>query len=66
MTAQREALAQDAKKTPKGKKQQQRRQPLPSPGGPSAVRTSAFTHYGSVTFSIREVNRNSWSLNQVS
>ncbi|XP_037051625.1 anillin [Bradysia coprophila] len=69
MTAQREALAQDMKKTPKtpkGKKQQQRRQPLPSPGGPSVVRTSAFTHYGSVTFSIKEVNRNSWSLNQES
>lgn len=68
MTAQREVLPHDikyhiTKKTPKGKK---RPQPLPSPGGPLAVRTSALTHYGSVTFSIKEVNRNSWSLNQVS
>lgn len=68
MTAQREVLPHDikyhiTKKTPKGKKRQQ---PLPSPGGPFAVRTSALTHYGSVTFSIKEVNRNSWSLNQVS
>ncbi|KAJ6649350.1 Anillin [Pseudolycoriella hygida] len=68
MTAQREVLPHDIKyhitKTPKGKKRQQ--QPLPSPGGPFTVRTSALTHYGSVTFSIKEVNRSSWSLNQES
>lgn len=73
MTAQREMVPHEQKyhinrKTPKGKKGHVSRlimPPVQSPGGPSAVRTPALTHYGFVIFSLREIQRNNWTLNQV-
>lgn len=73
MTAQREVVPHDLKyhinrKTPKGKKHQDSRLVMPhvqSPGGPGAVRTPALTHYGFVIFSLREIQRTNWTLNQV-
>lgn len=81
MTAQREILPHDVKYhisnnkknsnklTPKGRKYGESplsRPTVQSPAGPNAVRTPALTHYGFVIFSLREIQRNSWSLNQVS
>lgn len=39
--------------------------PVQSPGGPDAVRTPALSFYGFVIFSLREVQRDTWTLNQV-
>lgn len=81
MTAQREILPHDVKYhisnnkknsnklTPKGKKYGESplsRPTVQSPAGPNAVRTPSLTHYGFVIFSIREAQRNSWTLSQVS
>lgn len=78
MTAQRESLPHDVKyhiktkkggiKTPKGKKAESRliMPPVQSPAGPNAVRSPSFAHYGFVIFSLREAQRTSWTLNQVS
>lgn len=54
-------------KTPKGKKGGSNliMPPIQSPAGPNAVRASAFAYYGFVIFSLREIQRNSWTLNQV-
>ncbi|XP_054275787.1 anillin-like isoform X3 [Macrosteles quadrilineatus] len=38
--------------------------PVQSPGGPSAVRTSAFSLAGYVIFSLREINRKQFTLNK--
>lgn len=78
MIAQRESLPHDIKyhikkekkgviKTPKGKKAGSSlfMPPTQSPAGPNAVRTPAFACYGFVIFSLREVQRNTWTLNQV-
>lgn len=78
MEAQREVLPHDIKyriknkkgiiKTPKGKKTVSRliMPPRQSPGGPYAIRSPSFVHFGFVVFSLREVQRTSWTLNQVS
>lgn len=78
MTAQRESLPHDVKyhiktkkggiKTPKGKKAESRliMPPIQSPAGPNVVRSPSFVHYGFVIFSLRETQRTSWTLNQVS
>lgn len=78
MTAQREFLPHEIKyhiknnkkgviKTPKGKKAESRliMPPIQSPAGPSAVRAPSFVQYGFVIFSLREAQRNSWTLNQL-
>lgn len=75
MTAQRENVPHELKyhinrKTPKnGSKASNSRlvmPPVQSPGGPGAVRTPALTHYGMVIFSLREIKRTNWQLNQMS
>lgn len=79
MIAQRESLPHDIKyhikkekkgviKTPKGKKMGSNliMPPAQSPAGPNAVRAPAFAYYGFIIFSLREVQRNTWTLNQVS
>lgn len=73
MAAKRETLQHEQKyhinrKTPKGSKKDENRlkmPPIQSPGGPGAVRTPALCHYGFVIFSLREIQRNNWTLNQV-
>lgn len=79
MIAQRESLPHDIKyhirkkekkgviKTPKGKKCGSNliMPPAQSPAGPNAVRAPAFAYYGFVIFSLREVQRNTWTLNHV-
>lgn len=73
MAAKRETLQHEQKyhinrKTPKGSKKDENRLKMPiqsSPGGPGAVRTPALCHYGFVIFSLREIQRNNWTLNQV-
>lgn len=81
MTAQKEVLPHDVKYhiamnkkgskilTPKGKKPGENRlvmPPVQSPAGPGAVRTPGLAHYGFVIFSLREIQRTSWTLNQSS
>lgn len=55
-------------KTPKGKKTESRMimPPIQSPAGPNSVRSPSFVQYGYVVFSLREAQRNSWTLNQIS
>lgn len=73
MAAKRETLEHEQKyhinrKTPKGSKKAESRlkmPPIQSPGGPAAVRTPALCHYGFVIFSLREIQRNNWTLNDV-
>ena len=78
MTAQREVLPHEVKyhinlnkkcgvKTPK-KKGSDSRLVMPmmqSPAGPNVVRTPALVQYGFAIFSLREIQRNTWTLNQV-
>ncbi|XP_023289978.1 anillin isoform X2 [Orussus abietinus] len=55
-------------KTPKKLLKQESNLVMPavySPGGPSAVRTPAFSPAGYVVFSLREVNRQQFTLNKV-
>lgn len=81
MTAQKEILPHEIKYhiamnkkhakilTPKGKKGQDNRlvmPPVQSPAGPNTIRTPALSYYGFVIFSLREIQRTSWSLNQCS
>lgn len=79
MAAQREVLPHDIKyhiknkkggiKTPKGKKAAESQFVMPfaqSPAGPMAVRSTSFTNYGFIIFSLREIQRTSWTLNEVS
>lgn len=81
MTAQKEILPHEIKYhiamnkksskilTPKGKKGSDNRlvmPPVQSPAGPNAVRTPALTKYGFVIFSLREIQRTHWTLNQTS
>lgn len=80
MTAQREFLPHDIKyhiknsnkkkmiKTPKGKKAEASliMPPIQSPAGPNAVLSPSFVKYGFVIFSLREADRISWTMNQVS
>lgn len=80
MIAQRESLPHDIKyhikkekkggiKTPKkGKKLGSNliMPPAQSPAGPNVVRAPAFAYYGFIIFSLREVQRLKWTLNQVS
>lgn len=40
--------------------------PVQSPAGPSAIRSPSFISYGFAIFSLREAQRNSWTLNQMS
>lgn len=79
MIAQRESLPHEIKyhirkekkgviKTPKGSKKGGSNLIMPPaqlPAGPNTVRAPAFVHYGFVIFSLREIQRNSWTLNQV-
>lgn len=77
MTAQREVLPHEVKyhinfkksgiKTPKKKGSENRlvMPPVQSPAGPHAVRTPALVQYGFAIFSLREIQRTSWSLTQV-
>lgn len=78
MVAQRESLPHEIKyhikkekkgviKTPKGKKTGSSliMPPTQSPAGPNAVRAPAFAYYGFIIFSLREVQHNTWTLNQV-
>ncbi|KAH0534481.1 anillin-like isoform X1 [Cotesia glomerata] len=54
-------------KTPKKHKQESRliKPSQPSPGGPGAVRSPAFSLTGYVVFSLKEVNRQQFTLNKV-
>lgn len=54
--------------TPKKHKVDSRliRPPMQSPAGPSAVRTSSFSIVGYAVFSLREIQRNQFTLNKVS
>ncbi|XP_074115811.1 anillin-like isoform X2 [Cotesia typhae] len=54
-------------KTPKKHKQESRliKPSQPSPGGPGAVRSPAFRLTGYVVFSLKEVNRQQFTLNKV-
>ncbi|XP_037827821.1 anillin isoform X2 [Lucilia sericata] len=78
MTAQREVLPHEVKyhincnkksglKTPKKKASENRlvMPPVQSPAGPHAVRTPALVQYGFAIFSLREIQRTSWTLTQV-
>ncbi|XP_055384655.1 anillin [Condylostylus longicornis] len=79
MTAQREILPHEIKyhininknknaRTPK-KKGSDSRLVMPivqSPAGPNVVRTPALVQYGFAIFSLREVQRNTWTLTKVS
>ncbi|KAM7342232.1 anillin, actin binding protein isoform 2-T3 [Cochliomyia hominivorax] len=78
MTAQREVLPHEVKyhinfnkksgiKTPKKKASDNRlvMPPVQSPAGPQAVRTPALVQYGFAIFSLREIQRTSWTLTQV-
>lgn len=82
MTAQREVLPHEVKYhiavgkkgsnkgTPKNiKKGSESRlimPPVQSPAGPQAVRTPALIKYGFIIFSLREIQRTSWQLNETS
>lgn len=79
MTAQREILPHEVKyhisvgkkgssksATPKGKNNRLVMPPVQSPAGPSAVRTPALIQYGFIIFSLKEIQRTTWSLNSVS
>lgn len=80
MTAQREVLPHEVKYhiavgkkgsskmlTPKGKKNNRLvMPPVQSPAGPNAVRTPALIQYGFIIFSLKEIQRTTWSLNSVS
>ncbi|XP_069964922.1 anillin isoform X3 [Bactrocera oleae] len=78
MTAQREVLPHEVKyhinlnkkcgiKTPKKKGNENRlvMPPVQSPAGPNVVRTPALVQYGFAIFSLREIQRTSWTLTQV-
>lgn len=78
MTAQREVLPHEVKyhinlnkkcgiKTPKKKGSENRlvMPPVQSPAGPNVVRTPALVQYGFAIFSLREIQRTSWTLSQV-
>ncbi|XP_011196764.1 anillin [Zeugodacus cucurbitae] len=78
MTAQREVLPHEVKyhinlnkkcgiKTPKKKSSENRlvMPPVQSPAGPNVVRTPALVQYGFAIFSLREIQRTSWTLTQV-
>ncbi|XP_073844612.1 anillin, actin binding protein [Musca autumnalis] len=78
MTAQREVLPHEVKyhinlnkksgaKTPKKKGSDNRliMPPVQSPAGPHAVRTPALVQYGFAIFSLREIQRTTWTLTQV-
>ena len=78
MTAQREVLPHEVKyhinlnkksgiKTPKKKGTDNRliMPPVQSPAGPHVVRTPALVQYGFAIFSLREIQRTTWSLTQV-
>ncbi|XP_017476336.1 PREDICTED: actin-binding protein anillin-like [Rhagoletis zephyria] len=78
MTAQREVLPHEVKyhihlnkksgiKTPKKKGSENRlvMPPVQSPAGPNVVRTPALVQYGFAIFSLREIQRTSWTLTQV-
>ncbi|XP_058462043.1 anillin isoform X2 [Malaya genurostris] len=81
MTAQREILPHEIKyhialnkkgsnklHTPKGVKNNSRliMPPVQSPAGPQAVRSPALVQYGFIIFSLKEIQRTNWTLNQVS
>lgn len=78
MTAQKEILPHEIKyhiknkkgiiKTPKGKKPESRliMPPKQSPAVLNTIRTPSFVQYGFVIFSLREAQRNSWTLNETS
>ncbi|XP_063696873.1 anillin [Culicoides brevitarsis] len=79
MTAQREVLPHEVKYhisvgkkgsskmlTPKNKKDNRLvMPPVQSPAGPNAVRTPALIQYGFIIFSLKEIQRTTWSLNSV-
>ncbi|XP_029408021.2 anillin isoform X4 [Bactrocera dorsalis] len=78
MTAQREVLPHEVKyhinlnkkcgiKTPKKKGSENRlvMPPVQSPAGPNVVRTPALVQYGFAIFSLREIQRTSWTLTQI-
>ncbi|XP_075166012.1 anillin, actin binding protein isoform X2 [Haematobia irritans] len=78
MTAQREVLPHEVKyhinlnkkcgvKTPKKKGSDNRlvMPPVQSPAGPHVVRTPALVQYGFAIFSLREIQRTTWTLTQV-
>ncbi|XP_067633050.1 anillin [Eurosta solidaginis] len=78
MTAQREILPHEVKyhinlnkkcgiRTPKKKSGENRlvMPPVQSPAGPNAVRSPALVQYGFAIFSLREIQRTSWTLTQV-
>ncbi|CAD7014634.1 unnamed protein product [Ceratitis capitata] len=78
MTAQREILPHEVKyhinlnkksgiKTPKKKTGENRlvMPPVQSPAGPNVVRTPALVQYGFAIFSLREIQRTTWTLTQV-
>lgn len=81
MTAQKEILPPNVKYhialnkknmkilTPKGKKAGHDSRffmpPIQSPAGPNAVRKPGLTHYGFIIFSLREIQRKNWTLNQM-
>ncbi|XP_018794044.1 PREDICTED: actin-binding protein anillin isoform X1 [Bactrocera latifrons] len=78
MTAQREVLPHEVKyhinlnkkcgiKTPKKKGSENRlvMPPVQRPAGPNVVRTPVLVQYGFAIFSLREIQRTSWTLTQV-
>lgn len=78
MTAQREVLPHEIKyhinvgkkgaiRTPKKKTNDNRliMPPVQSPAGPHVVRTPALVQYGFALFSLREIQRTTWTLTQV-
>ncbi|XP_040168540.1 anillin isoform X1 [Anopheles arabiensis] len=54
--------------TPKGLKSNSRliMPPVQSPAGPQAVRSPSLTQYGFIIFSLKEIQRTSWTLNPIS
>uniref|UniRef100_A0A182WE51 PH domain-containing protein n=1 Tax=Anopheles minimus TaxID=112268 RepID=A0A182WE51_9DIPT len=54
--------------TPKGLKSNSRliMPPVQSPAGPQAVRSPSLTLYGFIIFSLKEIQRTSWTLNPIS
>ncbi|XP_052902354.1 anillin [Anopheles moucheti] len=54
--------------TPKGLKSNSRliMPPVQSPAGPQAVRSPSLTMYGLIIFSLKEIQRTSWTLNPIS
>ncbi|XP_050093361.1 anillin isoform X2 [Anopheles aquasalis] len=53
--------------TPKGMKSNSRlvMPPVQSPAGPQAVRSPSLTMYGFIIFSLKEIQRTSWTLNPI-